>query len=127
MLGGSPWREETDEDVILKYSRALSFEEAPDYARWKDELRALVPEDLPDNAVYVPGDRSEPRVGKPRTEPIVTVPEHDGKDIDEFSDAEDEGSLPDSDDRWVPTSSWAEPYSIRDVDLVGDEANIRDN
>ena len=142
-----PWREETNEDVILKqklawsgaalcagyppvfaelidYSRAVGFEEAPDYARWKARLRALIPGGLPDNAVYVLGDRSEPRVGRPRTEPIVMVPEHVGKVIDEFSDVEDEDSLPDSNDHWIPTSSWAEPYSIRDFDLAGDEASI---
>ena len=31
-------------------------------------------------------------------------------------------SLPDSDDGWIPTSSWAPPYLVKDVNLIGDEA-----
>lgn len=109
---------------LLDYPRALSFEEAPDYARWRDRLRALIPGGLPDDAVFDPDDSRGLKVGKPRAEPIVMIPEHNGTDVDQFSHVEDEDSesLPDSDDSWVPTSSWAEPYSVRDLDLIGDEA-----
>ena len=55
---------------FVDYARALKYDEAPDYARWKHDLRALLPVDMPEDAVHDPEDSGGPRVGKPGTSDV---------------------------------------------------------
>lgn len=145
LRGKLPWREDEPEDVLraklawsgaalcagyppvfadfVEYARALPFEEAPDYARWKRDLRALVPEGLSDDALYEPEHNGEPKVGKPGVEDIKPL-EITEADVAKPLSEDDEDSLPDSDDNWFPTSSWPPPHIIKNVDLIGDEEGV---
>ena len=145
LRGRLPWKDEEPGDVLrsklswsgaalcagyppvfadlVDYTRALSFEDTPDYERWRRGLRRLMPESLPEDAVYNPEDNGEPRVGMPKVSDVTLRDIADGE-IDKLVSGEDEDSLPDSDDGWIPTSSWPPPHIIKDIHLIGDEEAI---
>ncbi|KAI0325554.1 kinase-like protein [Cubamyces sp. BRFM 1775] len=107
---------------LVDYARALSFTDTPDYEQWRRDLRRLIPEDLLEDTAYNPEDSREPRVGTPRVSDASPREITEGEVDKPVS--EDEESLPDSDDGWLPTSSWPPPHVIKDVDLIGDEAAV---
>ncbi|KZV65539.1 kinase-like protein [Peniophora sp. CONT] len=148
LRGQLPWREAEPSDVLrsklawpgtalcagyppvfanlVDYARALTFEEAPDYARWRRDLRTLVPAGLPEDAVYEPEHNEGSCIGKPGTSEVKPqeVNEADVVHVLSEEEEEEEDSLPDSDDGFFPTSSWPSPHVIKDVDLIGNEADV---
>ncbi|EJD43887.1 kinase-like protein [Auricularia subglabra TFB-10046 SS5] len=123
-LGRLPWHSARGVDFVL-YASSLSFAEEPDYARWREAFRILVPgTDLPPNAVFDPADDS----------PCVSGDSDEGTGDDvagpwpqiDAPPSVDSDEIPDSDDDWVPTMTWPPPTSVPSSDLIGDEqATVR--
>ncbi|KAJ7074692.1 kinase-like domain-containing protein [Mycena amicta] len=105
---------------FLDYARSMSFEETPDYQKWRARFRQLVPADG-EPLFYDPSDHNPPLVGTvldPGSPPAV----HAQPDLAPAS--KDDDSIPKSDDHFIPTSTWAPPSRVKDEDLLGDEREI---
>ena len=105
---------------FLEYTRGMQFEEAPNYAGWSARFRSLVSVEG-EPLLYDPSDRKPPLVG---SIPGAVSPSLSQFGLDPPPDSEDEDSLPDSDDGWVPTSSWPAPERIKEEDLLGNEKEV---
>lgn len=121
---------------FVEYTRALAFEALPDYESWRVKFLSLAP-GLAPGAVFDPADAS------PRLRPIGESNKSEGegsgddaeKSMPEGAEPRsgpappasvDSDDIPDSDDGWVPTSTWPPPLSVADGDLLGDEqATVR--
>lgn len=107
---------------FLEYTRNMGFDETPNYGKWKQAFRVLVP-GLPEDPQYDVDDATGPFVGVSSSmEPPVQ--DHSGLKTAPKSESDPEEEIPDSDDDWMPTSSWAPPFIVKDRDLIGDEGAI---
>lgn len=95
----------------------MTLDEAPDYAYWRKQFRALVL-DLPEDPDYDHSDRTEPFVGCAKSgSPSLN---HDGcRPI--ISSSPDSEWSDYSDDDFFPPQSWPCAISVHDDDLIGDE------
>ncbi|KAK7683821.1 hypothetical protein QCA50_013197 [Cerrena zonata] len=100
---------------FLEYARGMQFEEAPDYKNWRARFRSLVSVEG-EPLLYDSSDRNPPLVGS-----ISGSDRPSASQPDPPPDSEDEDSLPDSDDGWIPTSSWPAPERVKEEDLLGNE------
>ncbi|KAL1716734.1 kinase-like domain-containing protein [Schizophyllum commune] len=103
---------------FLDYTRALAFDEEPDYAGWRRQFKAVAP-DLPEPPLYSYSDTS-PRVGQSHWRP---------EEISELAQFQRPPKsvvkeVSGSDDDWVATSSWPQPLDVPDEDLLGDEREM---
>ncbi|KAI5899215.1 kinase-like protein [Schizophyllum commune H4-8] len=102
--------------AFLDDARAMAYDAEPDYSGWKLRFRELAP-GLPDEPLYDYADDG-PRVGlshwPQEMQPVDLEPAPES--------AADSASL--SDDVWVPTSEWPNPFAILDEDLIGDEQEM---
>ncbi|KAJ7057211.1 kinase-like domain-containing protein [Mycena amicta] len=103
---------------FLEYARGMSFEETPDYKKWRARFRQLVPV-AGEPLLYDPSDQNSPLVGT-----ILGSDTPSAVQPDPAPASAGDDSLPDSDDHWIPTSSWPAPARIKDEDLLGDERGI---
>ncbi|KAJ7074693.1 kinase-like domain-containing protein [Mycena amicta] len=106
---------------FLDYTRGMSFDETPDYKKWKARVRQLVPSAEGDPLLFDPTDHNPPLAG--------TILDSAGSSAahaqpDPAPASKDDDSIPDSDDHFFPTSSWAPPSRVKDEDLLGDEREI---
>ncbi|KZV95121.1 kinase-like protein [Exidia glandulosa HHB12029] len=106
---------------FLAYACDLPFAAEPNYAHWRTAFRELVPS-MQDGAVFDPADDG-PRVAEWRSvdRALEEVPKSQSDSPPALDASSDSDSIPDSDDGWFPTSSWAAPVSVRESDLIGDE------
>lgn len=98
----------------------MSFDEAPDYAYWRKQFRALVL-DLPEDPDYDHWDRTAPFVGDVKSElPLLQNdsfrPIKSSSPDSEWSDY--------SDDDFFPPQSWPGASSVHEDDLIGDEGSL---
>ncbi|KAL1702183.1 kinase-like domain-containing protein [Schizophyllum commune] len=105
---------------LLDYTRALAFDEEPDYAGWRRQFKAVAP-DLPEPPLYSYSDTS-PRVGQSHWRP---------EEISELAQFQRPPKsvvkeVSGSDDDWVATSSWPAPLDVPDEDLLGNERKVVD-
>ncbi|KAJ7050447.1 kinase-like domain-containing protein [Mycena amicta] len=103
---------------FLEYARGMSFEETPDYKKWRARFRQLVPV-AGEPLLYDPSDQNSPLVGT-----ILGSDTPSAVQPDPAPASAGDDSLPDSDDHWIPTSSWPAPARIKDEGLLGDERGI---
>ncbi|KAJ7074657.1 kinase-like domain-containing protein [Mycena amicta] len=103
---------------FLEYARSMSFEETPDYKKWRARFRQLVPYAEGDPLLYDPSDHNPPLAG---TILDSVVPPAVDAQPDPAPASKDDDSIPDYDDGFFPTSTWAPPTGVKDEDLLGDE------
>jgi hypothetical protein len=100
---------------FLEYTRQMRYDERPSYEYWKEQFQSLWPGK--EGLEYNPSDTDAPLVGsimgscRSSDSNLPTPP---------CSESSDD-SLPDSDDDWVPTSSWPPPERIKAEELLGNE------
>ncbi|KAJ7074655.1 kinase-like domain-containing protein [Mycena amicta] len=103
---------------FLDYARGMSFEETPDYKKWRARFRQLVPAEC-EPLFYDPSDQNSPLVGMILGSDIPSAVQPDPA-----PSSNHDSSIPHSDDRWIPTSSWPAPERLKDEELLGDEREI---
>ncbi|TRM56286.1 kinase-like domain-containing protein, partial [Schizophyllum amplum] len=107
--------------AFVNYARSLAFQETPDYATWRREFLAVAP-GIGDMPVYDESDRGS-TVGTHQWEngsaaavgpcPTVSVSQESEREY-----------VPPRTPGWLPMSTWGEPSSVADEDLIGDERRI---
>lgn len=107
---------------FLDYARGMSFEETPDYTKWRACFRQLVPAEG-EPLLYEPSDHNPPLVGTilGSASPPAT---HAQLEPDPAPASADDDSLSRCNDHFFPTSSWAPATRVKDEDLLGDEREI---
>ncbi|TRM58497.1 kinase-like domain-containing protein [Schizophyllum amplum] len=105
--------------AFVDYARALAFQETPDYATWRRQFLAVAPSIGGDRPLYDESDRG-PTVGSHRWENGPASPINAFRTALVSQESEREYVTPGT-RAWLPYSTWGQPSSVADEDLIGDE------
>ncbi|TRM61006.1 kinase-like domain-containing protein [Schizophyllum amplum] len=102
---------------FVDYTRALGFQETPDYDGWRSRFLAIAPELRAGRPLYNPADRGA-KVGERRgngapDEDVIIRPKPRSLPRDSVCKG-----------MYFPYSTWADPEGVMDEDLIGDEGNM---